>query len=95
MSIQTRLDAIDIRTREEFGGIDTWRLPPAIHGYRHECEQFLRELGCSNATVEQISGAAPAQIFTVLEAEFLNWSLPTKPKAVPIAPTGVKTVVKL
>lgn len=90
MSFQSRLDEIGRRTREEFGGIDTWQLPPAIHGYRQECEQFLLDLGCTAAAVKEIEGRAPAAIFTVLEAEFLHRSLSTKPKQGPSAPQPVK-----
>lgn len=95
MSFQSRLNAIELRTRKEFGGIDTWQLPPAIHGFRQECEQFLIDLGCPDATVEQISGAAPAKIFAVLEAELLHRSLSTKPKPVQAAPQPAKKVVKV
>lgn len=95
MGFQSRLDEIGRRTREEFGGIDTWQLPPTIHGYRQECEQFLLDLGGTTAAVEEIEGGAPAAIFAVLEAEFLHRSLSKKPKQVPAATQPAKNVVKL
>lgn len=72
MSIQSILKEIERRTREEFGGIADWQLPPSIHAFRYECTQWLLDYGCADEVLAEIEGKSPRAMFAVLEREYLK-----------------------